>query len=294
MGDAATKSFPTPQCRHATMRRETPAEAMNCIVRRLREKLIAHDDLVGFCGHDGGGAGGAAGAAVRGAGRLWRLAVAALTGRFTAISSPNSSATGRGGLIGEAEAEAARNEISRRLLAGRAAGTRQRSRQGWCRAIDRRGCWCRSWHFRSISNPAVRGCPMCRWQARLKGRWTIRISPRWSPRSNGHLGQNPDDVEGWKVLAPAYKRERRWQDAANAYANVLRLVQPDADTIADYGEMLVFANEGMVTAEAARAFADGSEARREIAQGAILRRPCLETGRPESRGAPGLRGAACR
>ena len=45
-------------------------------------------------------------------------------------------------------------------------------------------------------------------------------------------------------------------NAADAYANVLRLAPPTADAIADYGEMLVFANEGMVTAEAEGAFVE--------------------------------------
>ena len=71
-----------------------------------------------------------------------------------------------------------------------------------------------------------------------------------------HLAEAPNDIEGWKVLAPAYKRERRWGDAADAYANVLRLAPPTADAIADYGEMLVFANEGMVTDEAEGAFVE--------------------------------------
>ena len=33
-----------------------------------------------------------------------------------------------------------------------------------------------------------------------------------------HLAQNPDDIEGWKVLAPAYRRGMRWADAAEANA----------------------------------------------------------------------------
>jgi cytochrome c-type biogenesis protein CcmH len=37
-------------------------------------------------------------------------------------------------------------------------------------------------------------------------------------------------------------------------ANVTRLSKATPETIADYGEMVVFANEGMVTAEADRAF----------------------------------------
>ena len=71
-----------------------------------------------------------------------------------------------------------------------------------------------------------------------------------------HLAENPNDVQGWSVLAPAYKREKRWSDAAEAYANILRLAPANAQNIADYAEMLVFANEGMVSDEAQRAFTE--------------------------------------
>ena len=56
------------------------------------------------------------------------------------------------------------------------------------------------------------------------------------------------------MLAPAYKREKRWSDAAGAYFNILKLAPANANAIADYAEMLVFANEGMVTADAQKAF----------------------------------------
>ncbi len=64
-----------------------------------------------------------------------------------------------------------------------------------------------------------------------------------------------------KSWRPPTSASERWSDAADAYANVLRLAPPTADAIADYGEMLVFANEGMVTAEAERRLRRGLEAR---------------------------------
>jgi len=67
---------------------------------------------------------------------------------------------------------------------------------------------------------------------------------------------NPHDVQGWSVIAPAYKSARRYGDAANAYANVLRFSAPTADLYANYAEMLVYANGGMVTAEAANGFSE--------------------------------------
>jgi cytochrome c-type biogenesis protein CcmH len=59
-----------------------------------------------------------------------------------------------------------------------------------------------------------------------------------------HLALNPDDLEGWKVLAPAYRRGMRWADAAEAMRNIVRLSKPDAEIMADYGEALVMANQG--------------------------------------------------
>lgn len=74
-----------------------------------------------------------------------------------------------------------------------------------------------------------------------------------------HLAKNPDDAQGWGVLAPAYKRDGRWQDAANAYAQILRLSPPTAESLSDYAEALVLANQGLVTTEASKAFAEASK-----------------------------------
>ncbi len=68
------------------------------------------------------------------------------------------------------------------------------------------------------------------------------------------LAQLPEDARGWAILAPVYFQIGRFGDAADAYGNLLRLETPTADRYADLGEALVFSTEGVVNADAAKAF----------------------------------------
>lgn len=156
------------------------------------------------------------------------------------------------GLIGETEAQAARNEISRRLLQvavpeALAAGNRYALMAVLLVPLVALPIYAK------YGSPRMPNVPL---QERLKGAIANQDFEALVATVEAHLAKSPNDVEGWKVLAPAYKREMRWRDAAEAYANVLRLAPPTADAIADYGEMLVFASEGMVTDEAERAFVE--------------------------------------
>ncbi len=85
-----------------------------------------------------------------------------------------------------------------------------------------------------------------------------------------HLAKNPDDVEGWDVLAPAYKRDGRWDDAADAYAQDPAPVASHRRSLSDFGEMLVFAKQGLVTADARKAFTEALSLEPKLAQGPIL------------------------
>lgn len=69
-----------------------------------------------------------------------------------------------------------------------------------------------------------------------------------------HLAKNPDDGRGHEVVGPVYLRLGRHQDAARAFAAALRLQGPTAERHANLGEALVFAGNGIVTAEAQAAF----------------------------------------
>jgi len=156
------------------------------------------------------------------------------------------------GLIGDAETELARNEISRRLL---------QTTMPAAVSVGRGGTWARAAVllvplialplYAKFGKPYSKDVPL---QERLSGAIANQDFDALVATVESHLAQNPNDIKGWQVLAPAYKRDQRWADAANAFGQVLKLAPANADVIADYAEMLVFANEGMVTAEAQKAF----------------------------------------
>jgi len=69
-----------------------------------------------------------------------------------------------------------------------------------------------------------------------------------------HLAQNPQDGRGWEVIAPVYLRMGRVDDAVKAYEAALRYLGQDATRLSNYGEALVLAKDGLVSAEAEAAF----------------------------------------
>ncbi|MFZ1962651.1 MAG: c-type cytochrome biogenesis protein CcmI, partial [Roseiarcus sp.] len=73
-------------------------------------------------------------------------------------------------------------------------------------------------------------------------------------RLEAHLAASPDDAKGWAVIAPVYMHIGRYDDAANAFGELLRLDGESADRRAAYGEALVGAAGGGVTADARAAF----------------------------------------
>ncbi len=73
-------------------------------------------------------------------------------------------------------------------------------------------------------------------------------------RVERHLAENPQDGEGWAVVAPVYLSMGQPQASARAYANALRILGPRPDWLTDMGEALTMANQGLVTADAKRAF----------------------------------------
>lgn len=68
------------------------------------------------------------------------------------------------------------------------------------------------------------------------------------------LKQNPDDLRGWQVIAPAYVQLGRYDDAVKALRRVNELAPPTADTLTDLGEALMMRNGGSVVGEAMDSF----------------------------------------
>ncbi len=158
------------------------------------------------------------------------------------------------GTIGAAEADAARNEISRRLIAASAMPAKSHPARTPFLAL-----------LAALIIPAVAlplylraGSPLLPdvpLATRLEKAAETGDYEALIVKVEQHLALNPDDVEGWKVLAPAYRRGMRWADTAEAMRNVVRLSAPDAGILADYGEAMVMANQGLVSAEAHDVFA---------------------------------------
>jgi cytochrome c-type biogenesis protein CcmH len=69
-----------------------------------------------------------------------------------------------------------------------------------------------------------------------------------------HMTSTPNDAKGWQLLAPIYMRMGRYDDAARAFAQLLRLEGENGARRADYGEALVAAAGGVVTSDARAAF----------------------------------------
>jgi cytochrome c-type biogenesis protein CcmH len=82
------------------------------------------------------------------------------------------------------------------------------------------------------------------------------------------LRENPEQGKGWEALAPVYLKLGRFRDAANAYANAARLNGETVPLLAGRAEAAMLAADGIVTEEARTAYEK------------ILK---LEPGRPEAR-----------
>lgn len=162
----------------------------------------------------------------------------------------------KAGLIPDTEADAARNEVSRRILAAQAelAAEEKAARPvpAWLSVatvvavpvIALGG-------YMQIGRPDLPAQPL---QARVDGAVANQDMAAMVRQVEEHLETQPNDARGWAVLAPVYKRIGRYHDAANAYRKALALSGPDADLMTDMGESLVLANNGLVSNEAQKIF----------------------------------------
>lgn len=162
------------------------------------------------------------------------------------------------GLIGEVEADAARVEVSRRLLAAadRASADRGGESVPWRRrlvalaALFALPIGAGGLYF-ALGSPSLPDQPLA---ARLDSPVDQRSIETLVSQVERHLELNPQDGRGWELIAPVYLRLGRFEDAVKARANAVRLLGDSADREADLGEALAAAANGIVTVEAKTAF----------------------------------------
>ena len=162
------------------------------------------------------------------------------------------------GRIGESEAEAARAEIARRLIAADAeanAAPQQSASVTARRAIALValiGVPALSLSlYLALGSPNLPGLPLA---ARLTAPTAAGDIETLIAKVEAHLAQSPEDGHGWDVIAPVYLRLGRADDAANAYRNAIRILGSNAARQSGLGEAILTAEGGVVTEEARGAF----------------------------------------
>ena len=162
------------------------------------------------------------------------------------------------GLIGGPEAEAARIEVSRRLLAAAETdaipapvpGALMRRRAASLFALLGIPLLAAGIYF-SLGSPDLPGAPLASRLARPQAGMDVTILVR---RVEALLAQNPGDGRGWEVIVPFYLNVGRSDDALKAQQNALRILGPSSEREATLGETLVAVSKGIVTPEARAAF----------------------------------------
>ncbi len=164
------------------------------------------------------------------------------------------------GVIGESEAKAARTEISRKIihLGDNEAGAQAPGVKsvGFNRAVGV-GVFALIFGaafgaYAIIGAPGLPGKPFAE---RISDKNKNPSLDELVARVEVHLRKNPGDARGWAIIAPSYMRLGRYNDAANALQQVMRLEEkPDPDVLSSYGEALVMANRGAVGEDAVKVF----------------------------------------
>ena len=165
------------------------------------------------------------------------------------------------GALSQAEADAARLEISRRLL---------KASDLHGDAPDARALAPSRWRPRLVLATAFLIVPVAAIVVYLSngapGMPDLPLAERLSAsvenqdaaillaRVEEAVQENPDDVRGWAILAPIYARQGRFSDARGAYVQLLRLQGDDPRLLTDFGEVIVVENQGLVTEEAMQRF----------------------------------------
>lgn len=170
------------------------------------------------------------------------------------------------GLVDEAQAEVARTEISRRLLAA--------SRKS--EAAESEGAKSPNHRLQRVAVYAVAifmpltavitylelgrpDLPQLPLSARLQAEPENTDIAMLVARAEQHLAENPADGRGWAVLGPIYMRTGRFAESAEAFRKSIALLGPSPARLASLGEALFSASGGIVTEEAVLAFQTARE-----------------------------------
>ncbi len=165
------------------------------------------------------------------------------------------------GLIDAAEAESARTELARRLLKrSELAEERFVAEQGaatglapatiaYITAITIPVLTIAV--YLSLGSPSMPGMPQ---SARLQSAPAQASIDELVAKVEAQLRATPEDGRGWDAIGPVYLRLRRFEDAANAFSQAIRLLGETPKRLKGFAEANVLANNGIVVEPARLAY----------------------------------------
>ena len=178
------------------------------------------------------------------------------------------------GLIGEREAQSARLEIQRRMLASDAAAPPLPARRAPTRTLALVLCLLvaggSAGLYLRLGSPGVPDEP-----------YASRVIPNATAANGGQhdtqkaaaalaekLKNDPSDREGWLLYARTNAALGDWPKSVDAFRHAIELRANGPEVMSPYGEMLVMAADGMVTPAAHEAFAAAlaKEPKNEVAR----------------------------
>ena len=165
------------------------------------------------------------------------------------------------GLIAPGEAEAAKSEIARRILALTPADAPARSSPASLMIAVTAiillpfGAWTLYW---DLGSPNLADQPFAS-RGEAAGATTANAGPHLDleeavQKLAEHLQAQPDDLRGWILLARSEIGLNRYQDAVEAYRHAADLSGHKPEIVGDWAEAQVLAADGAVTPEAQQAF----------------------------------------
>lgn len=168
------------------------------------------------------------------------------------------------GLISPAEADAARLEVQRRLLRAAdqadgepavAASGPVTAPQGLPRAVALAS---------AVAVPVIavalylgHGSPHLPAQPFAERSGEVQAQREFNElvgKVEARLQSHPEDGMGWEVIAPVYLNAGRYEDAAMAFSNAIRLLGENARRLSGLGEAITLQHNGVVKEPALKAF----------------------------------------
>jgi cytochrome c-type biogenesis protein CcmH len=155
------------------------------------------------------------------------------------------------GLIGGAEAEAARAEVARRLIRTSEESAQLAAGGAGQSSLVRRAALIAAAAipvlaiaiYIAVGSPTLPGRP---YAARLDAPVEQASAADLVAKVEAHLRKNPDDGRGWDVLAPVYMSMGDFAHAADAFERAIRLLGESPKRLAGFARASIMMENGIV------------------------------------------------